>query len=122
MNPMPEYQPIEPLEPMNNNPSGKSRIKQRTAGHVLGVKPRLALHKCLSVCRFKPAFSIIHDLPIHRAGYAHVVEFHVQKIELMNGRKRDQGGSIGNDRGHRDDETESGTRLQRFSTHYYLKS
>jgi hypothetical protein len=27
MNPMPEYQPIEPLEPMNNNPSGKSRLK-----------------------------------------------------------------------------------------------
>jgi transcriptional regulator with XRE-family HTH domain len=26
MNPMPEYQPIEPLEPMNNNPSGKSRV------------------------------------------------------------------------------------------------
>jgi hypothetical protein len=26
MNPMPENQPIEPLEPMNNNPSGKSRI------------------------------------------------------------------------------------------------
>jgi CheY-like chemotaxis protein len=26
MNPMPEYQPIEPLEPMNNNPSGKSRL------------------------------------------------------------------------------------------------
>ncbi len=24
---MPEYQPIEPLEPMNNNPSGKSRVK-----------------------------------------------------------------------------------------------
>jgi hypothetical protein len=28
MNPMPEYQPIEPLEPMNNNPSGKSRLGQ----------------------------------------------------------------------------------------------
>jgi hypothetical protein len=27
MNPMPENQPTEPLEPMNNNPSGKSRIK-----------------------------------------------------------------------------------------------
>jgi hypothetical protein len=27
MNPMPEYQPIEPLEPMNNNPSGKSRMR-----------------------------------------------------------------------------------------------
>jgi len=26
MNPTPENQPIEPLEPMNNNPSGKSRI------------------------------------------------------------------------------------------------
>ena len=26
MNPMPENQPTEPLEPMNNNPSGKSRL------------------------------------------------------------------------------------------------
>jgi hypothetical protein len=30
MNPMPEYQPIEPLEPMNNNPSGKSRPRCST--------------------------------------------------------------------------------------------
>jgi hypothetical protein len=39
MNPMPEYQPIEPLEPMNNNPSGKSRmnwsnLRERLADNV----------------------------------------------------------------------------------------
>jgi len=36
MNPMPENQPTEPLEPMNNNPSGKSRITTNPAGPTTG--------------------------------------------------------------------------------------
>jgi hypothetical protein len=31
---MPENQPIEPLEPMNNNPSGKSRSTQLLDGAI----------------------------------------------------------------------------------------
>jgi catechol 2,3-dioxygenase-like lactoylglutathione lyase family enzyme len=38
MNPMPENQSIEPLEPMNNDPSGKSRLIGRMTRVMLFVK------------------------------------------------------------------------------------
>ncbi len=39
MNPMPENHPIQPLEPMNNQPSGKSRLPQLDAKGVVEVQP-----------------------------------------------------------------------------------
>jgi hypothetical protein len=39
MNPMPEYQPIEPLEPMNNNPSGKSRLSNHVYARAFEEDP-----------------------------------------------------------------------------------
>jgi hypothetical protein len=49
MNPMPENQPTEPLEPMNNNPSGKSRLILKAIELIKSILVELMINHLLGL-------------------------------------------------------------------------